>query len=287
MLFLSTIEAYIPFRVQNYASEFAIGVTRSQAERPIAFFSRTLNTSERNHSSIEKEAYAIVESLRNWRHYLIGRHFEVFTDQRSVAFMFDQHHSSKIKNEKIMRWRLDLACFKFDIIYRPGNKNASADTLSRITAAICPEVKLNELHDALCHPGITRMYHWVRSKNLPFSIDDIKRMTNACRCCSEIKPRFYKNEGQLIKATSPFERLNLDFKGPLPSVSRNRFILTIVDEFSRFPFAIPCSDISAVTVITHLRNIFSLFGMPVYIHSLQRIIVYVARIKIFPYFTWV
>lgn len=264
---LAAIEDSIPFRVETDASEFAIGATLTQAERPIAFFSRTLNTSEQKHSSIEKEAYAIVESLRYWRHYLIGRHFEVFTDQKSVAFMFDQYHNSKIKNEKIMRWRLELASFKFDIIYRPGSRNATADTLSRITATSCPEVNLNELHDALCHPGITRMYHWIRSKNLPFSLDEVKKITNSCNICNEVKPRFYKNDGTLIKAIRPFERLNLDFKGPLPSVSRNRYLLTIVDEFSRFPFAIPCSDISSTTVITHLRNIFSIFGMPGYIHS--------------------
>lgn len=111
------------------------------------------------------------------------------------------------------------------------------------------------------------MYHWVRSKNLPFSLEDIKRVTSSCAICGELKPRFCKNEGKLIKATSPFERLNLDFKGPLPSKSKNRFILTIIDEYSRFPFAIPCSDLSATTVIINLRNIFSIFGMPAYIHS--------------------
>ncbi|GFV33825.1 hypothetical protein TNCV_1069321 [Trichonephila clavipes] len=96
---------------------------------------------------------------------------------------------------------------------------------------------------------------------------DIKKVTNSCLICNELKPRFVKNVGTLVKATAPFERLNLDFKGPLPSVSRNHYILTIVDEFSRFPFAIPCSDISAKTVILHLKNIFSIFGMPSFIHS--------------------
>ncbi|GFX76955.1 hypothetical protein TNCV_2258181 [Trichonephila clavipes] len=111
------------------------------------------------------------------------------------------------------------------------------------------------------------MHHWVRSKNLPFSLEDIKKVTNSCLKCNELKPRFVKNVGTLVKATAPFERLNLDFKGPLPSVSRNHYILTIADEFYRFPFAIPCSDISAKTVILHLKNIFSIFGMPSFIHS--------------------
>lgn len=264
---LVTIKDDIPFRVETDASEFAIGATLSQAHRPVAFFSRTLNASERKHSSPEKEAYAIVESLRHWRHFLVGKHFEVFTDQQAVSFVFDQKHSSKIKNEKLVRWRLELACFKFDIIYRPGKENVVADTLSRITGALTSAIDLKELHKSLCHPGVTRMYHWIRCKNLPFSLEDIRKLTNSCPICNELKPRFCKNKGTLIKATSSFERLNLDFKGPLPSNTKNRYILTIVDEYSRFPFAIPCKDLSATTVIHHLESIFSTFGMPSYIHS--------------------
>ncbi|GFW84309.1 retrovirus-related Pol polyprotein from transposon 17.6 [Trichonephila clavipes] len=117
---LATIEDDIPFRVETDSSDFAIGATLSQAGRPVAFFSRTLHASELRHSSPEKEAYAIVESLRHWRHFLMGKHFEVFTDQQAVAFVFNQQHGSKIKNEKLICWRLKLASFKFDIIYRPG-----------------------------------------------------------------------------------------------------------------------------------------------------------------------
>lgn len=97
-----------------------------QADRPVAFFSRTLSQAERRHPAIEKEAYAIVEALRKWRHYLIGRHFKLITDQKSVAFMFNSKTTSKIKNEKIARWRIELSCFSFDVSYRPGKENLTA-----------------------------------------------------------------------------------------------------------------------------------------------------------------
>lgn len=119
-----------------------------------------------------------------------------------------------------------------------------------------------------CRNSMQLMYHCVRSSNLPFSLDDVKKITMNCMICAEIKPRFYrKSSGQLIKATKPFERLNVDFKGPIPSSSRNIYLLTIIDEYSRFPFAVPCSDTSSSTVIKAFSQIFSVFGRPSYIHS--------------------
>jgi hypothetical protein len=120
----------------------------------------------------------------------------------------------------------------------------------------------------LCHPGVTRMFHWVRSKNLPYSLEDVKKISSSCPACAEIKPRFFKPQNQhLIKATLPFERLNIDFKGPVPSNCKNHYILTVIDEYSRFPFAFPCRDVSTSTVIECLDKLFSLFGTPSYIHS--------------------
>ena len=59
----------------------------------------------------------------------------------------------------------------------------------------------------------------------------------------------------------------MDFKGPLPSASRNKYILTIVDEYSRFPFAFPCSDLTAATVIKCLTQLFCIFGLAGRVHS--------------------
>ena len=128
---VNAIDESIPFEVETDASESAIAATLNQGGRPVAFFSRTLQGSETSHASVEKEARAIIETVRHWRHYLTGKHFILKTDQQAVSYMFNKRKNSEIKNDKIMRWRMELSCFDFDIVYRPGKENIAPDTFSR------------------------------------------------------------------------------------------------------------------------------------------------------------
>ena len=266
---LHSVDEKIPLVVETDASDTAIAATLNQAGRPVAFFSRTLTTTEQKHSSVEKEACAIVESVKKWSHYLSARRFVIVTDQQAVNFMFDARRHGKIKNSKIERWRMELGCYEYDIMYRPGKNNIPADTLSRAQCnALNSMGRLHEIHENLCHPGITRLAHFVKVRNLPYSIEDVKRVCTACAVCARWKPRFYTPEaGRLVKATQPMERLSIDFKGPLPSTSKNRYLLTVIDEYSRFPFAFACTSTNTDSVIQSLTQIFIVFGMPSYIHS--------------------
>jgi len=92
-----------------------------------------------------------------------------------------------------------------------------------------------------------------------------------CSTCCRIKPRYATplSTPPLIRALRPFDRLSIDFKGPLPpsAGSVNRYIFIVVDEYSRFPFAFPCKDLSSETVRRCLSEIFSTFGLPSYVHS--------------------
>ena len=59
----------------------------------------------------------------------------------------------------------------------------------------------------------------------------------------------------------------MDFKGPLPSKTKNHYIFTVVYEFSQFPFVFACIDTSSCTVISCLGSLLSLFGFPTIVHS--------------------
>jgi len=106
----------------------------------------------------------------------------------------------------------------------------------------------------------------VKTKNLPFSVEEVRRVCENCRDCAQVKPRFHKREAvPLIKATKPWERLSMDFKGPLPGLrGETKHLFVLVDEYSRFPFAFSCQSMTAKTVISCLST---LFGFPCYIHS--------------------
>lgn len=121
-----------PFILTTDASNFALGAVLSQGtppnDRPVAYASRTLNDSETRYSTIEKELLAIVWGCKYFRPYLFGRKFTIYTDHRPLAWLF----SLKDPNSKLIRWRLKLEEYDYDIIYKKGRLNTNADALSRI-----------------------------------------------------------------------------------------------------------------------------------------------------------
>ena len=159
------------------------------------------------------------------------------------------------------QWRIELASLSYTIKYRSGKQNTGPDTFSRaFCSSIASQSPFEELHNNLCHPGISRLLHFVRAKNLLFSTTDVKRVVNFRLICAEIKPQFHRGiNNTLIKATQPMERLSIDFKGPLPSSSNNKYLFIVVDEYSRFPFAFPCKEMTPSVVINCLDKLFSVY----------------------------
>ena len=79
-------------------------------------------------------------------------------------------------------------------------KNVAADTFSRIATIGHPRQELTDLHEQLCHPGVSRLSHFVRSRNLPFTQEQVKAVTNSCKSCMYLKPQFLRTEGTLLSS---------------------------------------------------------------------------------------
>lgn len=120
------------FILTTDASNFAIGAVLSQgvigSDKPIAYASRTLNSSEINYSTIEKELLAIVWATKYFRPYLFGRKFKVVTDHKPLQWVMNL----KEPNSRLTRWRLKLSEYNFTTVYKQGKYNTNADALSRI-----------------------------------------------------------------------------------------------------------------------------------------------------------
>lgn len=127
-----------PFILTTDASKYAIGAVLSQgaigSDKPIAYASRTLNAAEINYSTIEKELLAIVNFTKFFRAILFGHKFTIVTDHKPLQWV----NNLKEPNSRLMRWRLKLMEYDYDIMYKKGKENKVADALSRIE--IQPEI---------------------------------------------------------------------------------------------------------------------------------------------------
>ncbi|PNX96526.1 transposon Tf2-1 polyprotein, partial [Trifolium pratense] len=115
------------FIVETDASAVAIGAVLSQEGHPLAFFSKKMCPRMQAASVYVREMYAITEAVKKWRQYLIGRHFHIFTDQKSLKNLLVQ----TIQTPEQQKWASKLQGFSFEIFYKPGKANQVADALSR------------------------------------------------------------------------------------------------------------------------------------------------------------
>jgi hypothetical protein len=89
-----------PFVVYCDASKFGLGGVLMQNDKVVAYASRQLRIHERNYPTHDLELAAVVFVLKIWRHYLYGLRFEVFSDHKSLKYLFDQ----KELNMRHRRW---------------------------------------------------------------------------------------------------------------------------------------------------------------------------------------
>ena len=97
--------------------------------RPVAFFSKSLNKTEKNYEIHDKKMLVIIRRLENWRHLLEGTHFKfkIWTDHKNLEYFM------KIQkfNQRQAQWALYLSRFDFTLKHVLRTKMEKADRLSR------------------------------------------------------------------------------------------------------------------------------------------------------------
>jgi hypothetical protein len=124
---LALLDSIGGFVVYSDASLIGLGCVLMQRGRVIAYGSRQLKPHEGNYPVHDLELAAVIFALKLWRHYLYGEDFEIYTDHKSLQYVFSQ----KELNLRQRRWIEYLKDFKCRILYHPGKANVVADALSR------------------------------------------------------------------------------------------------------------------------------------------------------------
>ena len=114
------------FTLKTDASAVAIGVVLNQNDHPLAFFSIKMCPQLHVALVYVREMYAITKSIKKWRQYLLGNHFKIFTDQKSLNTLISQ----TIQTPEKQKWTTKLQGYDFEILYKPGKQNIVADALS-------------------------------------------------------------------------------------------------------------------------------------------------------------
>ena len=115
-----------PYTVYADASRVGLGCVLMQEGKVIAYASRQLRKHEENYPTHDLEMAAVVFALRIWRSYLYGEVVEVFTDHKSLKYLFTQPDL----NLRQRRWMEFVADYDLKIQYHPGKANVVADALS-------------------------------------------------------------------------------------------------------------------------------------------------------------
>jgi hypothetical protein len=250
-----------PFILTTDASKDAIGAVLSQGtigkDPPIAYASRTLNRAERSYPTVEQELLAIVWGCKYDREYLFGRTFTIVTDHRPLTWIFNV----KDPSSRLLRWRLKLEEYTYEVVYKKGSCNTNADALSRIhVAENCPddpEIKseptveekqriFQEMHNKPVggHLGMNRTYDRIRLfTSWPGMKQEIEEYIKQCEICQKNKITQNKTKLPMKITTTPdsvWEKCALDIVGPLtPTLEGYRYVLTFQDELSKYTLALP------------------------------------------------
>jgi hypothetical protein len=118
----------LPFMLEADASDYGIGAVLMQKGQPISFLSKSIGPRSAGLSTYDKEAMAIIEALKKWKHYFSASSLIIKTDQQSLKYIQDQKLTEGIQHKLLVK----LLGYNYTVEYKKGKENKVADALSRV-----------------------------------------------------------------------------------------------------------------------------------------------------------
>jgi hypothetical protein len=119
---------YLPFILEADACDYGIGAILMQQGKPISFMSKALGPRAAAWSTYDKEALAILEAFKKWKHYFSASSLVIRTDQQILRYIQEQKLTKGIQQKLLVK----LLGYNYSLEYKKGKENKVADALSRV-----------------------------------------------------------------------------------------------------------------------------------------------------------
>ncbi|MDF1540295.1 MAG: RNase H-like domain-containing protein [Candidatus Thorarchaeota archaeon] len=185
-----------PFLLRTDASDVAVGGILYQDDIPVAICSSSLKGAQRRWITQEKELWAILCSVRKWRHWLQFSSFVIVTDNRNVLYL------QSSTSPKVQRWHSELQQYDYSLRWASGDSNVHADTLSRAS--------VDRVGSELVNVSI-----WKQKRRMRFTPKKVELNRTEKACISSSETELSENE---VSEEEPDEA-KLEEIDPLDSAS--------------------------------------------------------------------
>ncbi|GBG83909.1 hypothetical protein CBR_g37780 [Chara braunii] len=166
---------------------------RALGSRPVEFMSARMPSEKVATSTYERELYALRQALDHWKHYLLGRHFKVYSDHETLRWLKTQAKMTP----KLTRWAAEIDQYDFELKPVTGKYNVVADALSRRADYFGAIVHYLDIGKDL-RQQVREAY-----AQDPIYGELLKKVKEA----PETEPNYRTTEGLLFEKTNVFDRL--------------------------------------------------------------------------------
>ena len=154
---LTLPEGTMGFMVYCDASQVELGCVLMQYAKVIAYDSRQLKVHKKNYPTHNLELMIVVFALKIWRHYLYGAYVDMYTDHKSLQYVFTQ----KELNLRQIRWLELLKDYDMSVLFYPVNTNMVADALNQLSMG-----SVSHIDEAKKY--LVKDFHWLSRLGLRF-----------------------------------------------------------------------------------------------------------------------
>jgi hypothetical protein len=245
---------------------------RAEYEESIRFLSGSFHGAQTRWSTIKKEAYAIYWALGKLDDLLGGIVFTRFirTDHHNLLYM--NNHGSR----KVLQWKLDIQHYDAIIEHVTGVMNTPANVFSRLvekemtsevnhvttlTCSVTQREIIKHHHEWLCdHNGVDRTLALMTQRypeetstaQWPQLRHDVREYIQSCATCQkmEVRHKSIQASNFVLSTLKPMQRIALDMDMDMDISTDFRYIIVVIDTFTRYVELFPANDVTAAAAAT-------------------------------------